>query len=237
MSSDTTGRNKGKNTGERFYGRRTGKPLRPGRRRLIDEMLPGLRADPAAFTTLDDLFGARKRAYWLEIGFGGGEHLAHMAANNPDVGIVGCEPFVNGVAGLLSHIDERRLTNVRIWDDDARDLLPVLPDAAFERLFLLHPDPWPKTRHHRRRFINTENLDTIARLLIDGGAFRFAHDHMDYIRWTLAHTNAFDKLVWTAESPADWRERPVDAIRTRYEAKARRKGAAIVYLNYRRASR
>lgn len=225
------------NTGDRFYGRRSGKPLRPGRQQLVDEALPALRADPATFTSLENLFGTHKRAYWLEIGFGGGEHLAHMAANNPDVGIIGCEPFVNGVASLLAHIDERGLTNVRIWDDDARDLLPVLPDAAFEKIFILHPDPWPKARHHKRRFINEENLTTLARLLIDGGEFRFAHDHMDYIRWTLAHTNRFPGLVWTAEGPADWRERPADAIQTRYEAKARRKSEAIVFLNFKRVNR
>jgi len=223
--------------GDRFYGRRTGKPLRPGRQRLIDEVLPGLRADPATFTTLDTLFGEPKRAYWLEIGFGGGEHLAHMAATNPDVGIIGCEPFINGVASLLSHIEDNDLSNVRIWDDDARDLLPVLPDAGFEKLFLLHPDPWPKARHHKRRFINPENLETVARLLADGGEFRFAHDHMDYIRWTLAHTNTFDKLEWAAEGPADWRERPADGIETRYERKARKRGEPIVFLNFERVPR
>lgn len=237
MSGRSDEQRPGEKPGERFYGRRTGKPLRPGRQRLIDEVLPALRADPDAFTSLDALFGEQKRAYWLEIGFGGGEHLAHMAATNPDVGIIGCEPFVNGVASLLSYVTDDNLTNVRIWDDDARDLLAVLPDNTFEKLFLLHPDPWPKARHNKRRFINPDNLATISRLLVDGGAFRFAHDHMDYIRWTLAHTNAFPDLVWTAQGPADWRERPADAIETRYEAKARRKGEAIVFLNFMRADR
>ena len=220
--------------GDRFYGRRAGKPLRPGRQRLVDELLPELRVDPAALTTLDALFGVPKRAYWLEIGFGGGEHLAHMAATHPDVGIIGCEPFVNGVASLLSHIEARRLTNVRIYDDDARDLLPALPGGAFERIFLLYPDPWPKTRHHRRRFVNADNLRALAGLLADGGEFRFASDHMNYVRWTLDHVGRCDDFAWTAEGPADWRTRPADAIETRYEAKAKRQGATCVYLSYTR---
>ncbi|MEQ8667186.1 MAG: tRNA (guanosine(46)-N7)-methyltransferase TrmB [Rhodospirillales bacterium] len=222
---------------ERFYGRRTGKPLRPGRQRLMDERLPALRIDPAAAASLDDFFAGAVSALWLEIGFGGGEHLAHMAATHPDIGIIGCEPFVNGVASLLSHIDERGLGNVRIFDDDARDLLAALPDGAFERVFLLYPDPWPKTRHHRRRFVNRANLDELARLLADGGMFRFASDHMDYVRWTLDHVGLHPEFEWTAEAPADWRTRPDDAIETRYEAKAKRQGATCVYLNFRRVPR
>lgn len=222
---------------ERFYGRRAGKPLRPGRQRLIDEALPRLRVEPDSFSSLGDLFGGDLRAYWLEIGFGGGEHLAHMAAANPDIGIIGCEPFVNGVASLLAHVDERGLTNVRIYNDDVRRLLPVLPDAAFERVFLLYPDPWPKARHHRRRFVNPDNLAVLARLLVDGGRFRFASDHMNYVRWTLEHVLRSPDFVWTADGPADWRRRPPEAIETRYEAKARRGGAACVYLDFERTER
>lgn len=221
----------------RFHGRRTGKPLRPGRRRLLQELLPTLRVDPLRFTSLEDLFGGRRRAWWLEIGFGGGEHLAHMADRHADVGIVGCEPFVNGVASLLSHIDERSLANVRIWDDDVHVLLNVLPDRAFERVFLLYPDPWPKTRHHRRRFINPENVQSLARVLSDDGFFRFASDHMGYVRWTLDHLGRSPDFEWTAGGPDDWRLRPGDAVETRYEAKARRRGAACVYLDFVRIAR
>lgn len=226
--------------GDRFYGRRKGKPLRPGRQKLVDEQLPALRVSPdklRAGQSLADLFAGHKRAYWLEIGFGGGEHLADMAAGNSDVGIIGCEPFINGVASLLSHIADANLKNVRIWDDDVRDLLPALPDAAFERIFLLYPDPWPKTRHHRRRFVNAENLSTVARLLAGGGLFRFASDHMGYVAWTLEHMCREPAFEWCAEGPADWRERPADMIETRYETKARRQGSACVYLDFRRRPR
>jgi len=237
LSEDAHRRDEQRHRGERFYGRRAGKPLRPGRQRLVDELLPTLRADPSTFGSLDALFGGAKRAYWLEIGCGGGEHLAHMAARYPDVGIIGCEPFVNGVASLLAHVDESGLTNVRIHDDDVRDLLPALPDAAFERIFLLYPDPWPKSRHHRRRFVSDANLETLARLLADGGTFRYASDHMGYVAWTLEHMRRQPEFEWLAETPADWRERPADSIETRYEAKARRQGSACVYLNFRRRPR
>jgi len=228
------------NKGYQFYGRRQGHTLRPARRKLIEGPLTDIRVVlPPNNGEIDlaGLFGEEKRAYWMEIGFGGGEHLAAIAAENPDVGFIGCEPFVNGVASLLAHINERSLNNIRIYDDDARDLLPALPDAAFERLYLLYADPWPKKRHNRRRFVQPDTVDAFVRLLVDGGEFRFASDFMDYVRWTLAHTADHPALQWLAQGPSDWRQRPEDSIETRYEAKAKKTGSACAYLQFRRRLR
>jgi len=224
----------------RFYGRRHGHSLRPARRHLMENLLPEIsiplpeddgRVDPV------DLFGEEKTAYWMEIGFGAGEHLAAMAAANPDVGFIGCEPFVNGVATLLSQIEKLSLNNVRIYDDDARDLLAVLPDGMFERLYLPYADPWPKKRHNRRRFVQPETVAAFARLLKDDGEFRFASDFMDYVRWTLAHVADHPDFRWMAQGPDDWRTRPRDSIETRYEAKAKKAGSRCVYLQFRRRPR
>ncbi len=224
----------------RFYGRRKGHILRPKRRNLVETLLPRIRVTmPAQGSEIDlaALFGTQKRAYWIEIGFGGGEHLAAMAAANPDIGIIGCEPFINGVANLLCAVDEQGLDNVRIFDDDVRTLFPALPDASFERLFLLYADPWPKKRHNRRRLVQPETLSQFARLLKDGGEFRYASDFMEYVRWTLRFVSANADFKWLAEGPGDWRERPADAVETRYEAKARRAGSPCVYLRYQRSAR
>jgi tRNA (guanine-N7-)-methyltransferase len=174
---------------------------------------------------------------WLEVGFGRGEHLAWQAEHNPGVGIIGCEPFINGVAGLLQKVDEDNLTNVRILHEDARLLLEALPDASISRFFLLFPDPWPKTRHHKRRFISPQNLAQLARVLKDGAEFRFGTDHMDYCRWALAHLMDHPDFEWTAEGPGDWRERPADWPPTRYESKAAAKGLKSAYLTFRRRAR
>jgi len=228
------------NKGYQFYGRRQGHTLRPTRRKLIEGSLEDIRVtlpSDGGRVDLSRLFCGGKRAYWMEIGFGGGEHLAAIAAQNPDIGFIGCEPFINGVASLLSHIDRQSLDNIRIYADDARNLLPVLPDAAFERLYLLYADPWPKKRHNRRRFIQPETVSEFARLLRDGGEFRFASDFMDYVRWALDHTMAHPEMKWLAQGPSDWRDRPVDSIETRYEAKAKKAGSKCVYLGFRRQPR
>jgi len=224
----------------RFYGRRQGHPLRPARRKLVEGLLPELRISiPADGTPIDvpSLFGETKRAYWIEIGFGGGEHLAAIAEANPDVGFIGCEPFINGVSSLLAMIHERSLSNIRIYDDDARHLLPLLPDTLFERLYLLYADPWPKKRHNRRRFVQPDILDSFARIIQDAGKFKFASDFMDYVRWTLAHVTVHPDFQWTARGPEDWRIRPVDSIETRYEAKAKKAGSDCVYLDFVRRPR
>lgn len=223
-----------------FYGRRHGHTLKPARRKLVDTLLNDLRVPlPTESGILDvaGMFGETKKEYWMEIGFGGGEHLAALAEKYPDIGFIGCEPYVNGVASLLSHVHKRSLSNIRIYDDDARHLLPSLPDDVFERLYLLYADPWPKKRHNRRRFIQPDTLNHFARLIKDGGEFRFASDYMDYIRWTLAHVMAAPDFDWMAGDSEDWRTRPQDSIETRYEAKARKAGARCVYLSFKRCAR
>lgn len=223
-----------------FYGRRRGHPLRSRAADLVGNLLPRIavpHAAPGARLAIGEIFADPARPLWIEIGFGRGEHLAAQAAANPDVNFIGCEPFINGVAGLLGHLEDRDLTNVRIFADDARYFLPALPDAAVDRLFLLFPDPWPKKRHNKRRFISDENLDEIARILVDGGEFRFATDHMDYCRWGLAHVMRHAAFEWLAEAPADWRDRPLDWVETRYERKALARGESCAYLRFRRTLR
>ncbi len=218
------------------YGRRKGHSLRAGQAKLVRELLPQLRVDVDAGATGNprDWFGAEIRAVWLEIGFGGGEHLFSQAQAHPDRGILGCEPFINGVAKLLSAVDRVGLSNVRIHDGDARDLLERLPDGCIERVFILYPDPWPKTRHHKRRFICAENLDQIARIMTPGGELRFASDIPDYVRWTLSHMRRHPAFEWTAERPDDWRTRRDDWPGTRYETKALDAGRIPSYLMFRR---
>jgi tRNA (guanine-N7-)-methyltransferase len=218
-----------------IHGRRRGPKLRPGLRRLVEERLPvvGVSVGPAG-AALDPLalFAASPRAVWLEIGFGGGEHLAAQAAAHPDVGFLGIEPFLNGVAKLLRAVDDQRLCNVRVLMDDARLLLKALPDAAIERAFVLFPDPWPKLRHHKRRIVNTETAADLARVIRPGGELRLATDDQDYARWMLAALLAEPGFAWTAERAADWREPPADWVPTRYEAKARAAGRRPVFLSF-----
>ena len=219
----------------RFYGRRKGHQLRKGRRRLVEEVLPRLRVPAALPENLQSLFPGTVKEIWLEIGFGAGEHLIHQAAANPDVGFIGAEPFINGVARVLAHSEAQGLNNIRIHADDARPLLECLPEASISRVFLLFSDPWPKTRHHKRRFVTPNTLDSLARILKPGGEFRFASDHAGFQRWTLAHVLAHAAFRWTAAGPGDWRIRPVDAITTRYESKALAAGRRCVYLRFERA--
>lgn len=174
------------------------------------------------------------RPLWFEIGFGSGEHLAAQAAANPGVGLIGCEPFLNGVVGALGHIREHDLTNVRLHMGDALDVLERLPDASLSRVFLLHPDPWPKARHAKRRFVNPGPIDLIAAKLAPGGELRIGTDHTIYCRWTLMQMGLRDDFDWLAASSADWQFRPADWPQTRYEAKARRLGHEVWYFRYRR---
>ena len=217
-----------------FYGRLKGKTLKKSQRAYLDEDLEALspgsvswEANPErAPLNLDALFG--ERPVWLEIGFGGGEHLVHQAERNPDVGIIGCEPYINGVAQLMSKMRDDLLDNVRIHAGDARDLLEVLPEGSLDRAFLLYPDPWPKTRHHRRRFASVENFIMLARALKSEAHLRVATDIPDYVRHTL------DVVRRMPEGPADWREPWSDWTRTRYEAKAIREDRVPHYLTFRR---
>jgi tRNA (guanine-N7-)-methyltransferase len=203
-----------------FYGRRKGKALRRHHLELTQQLLPTLRVDLAH--PIQDL------VTWLEIGFGGGEHLAHQAALHPDVAFIGAEPFINGVAKLLAEIEKRKLGNIRIHDDDARYLLAKLPDRCLARVYLLYPDPWPKARQNKRRFVNAENLAEIARALKPGGLFLFASDIAAYVDWTLAEVSAhagFTLSSNSAEPFENW-------LQTRYEAKARREGRETRYVTF-----
>jgi tRNA (guanine-N7-)-methyltransferase len=219
-----------------IYGRRKGHRLRPGRQRLLDEVLPKLQANLPERGLLDpaSLFAHRPRRVWLEIGFGGGEHLAAQAAAHPQIGLIGCEPFIGGVARLLWLIQAHGLTNIRLFTDDARLLMQALPGGSLERIFVLFPDPWPKTRHHKRRIVNPATAAEFARLLQPGGEVRLATDDMGYARAMLLALRGHPALQWQASRPTDWRERPPDWPMTRYEGKALAAGRACVYLRFRR---
>lgn len=202
----------------------------------MDSLLPDIRVPVGGTIDLEALFG-RSAPVWLEVGFGGGEHLSWQADENRDVNFIGCEPFLNGIAKLLADIDEKDLAHVRIHDDDARDVLETLPDASIDRAFLLFPDPWHKTRHHKRRFVNPENLDHLARVMTDGAEFRVASDIPHYCRWTLREIRKHGVFEWQAACADDWRIRPDDWPGTRYEAKAIREGRTPAYLSFRRRAR
>lgn len=220
----------------RIYGRRQSHRIRPARKRLLEERLPDLQIripEDGSPIQLGEVQSTRCSQHcWLEIGFGGGEHLAAQARANPDVALIGCEPYVNGVARLLSLIED--LDNVRVVIDDARLLLKALPEASLDRIFVLFPDPWPKARHHKRRIVNPETLADMARILKPGGELRLATDIMGYARPMLSATLADGRFTWLAERPADWRERPEDWPGTRYEEKARNAGRAPVFFRFRR---
>jgi tRNA (guanine-N7-)-methyltransferase len=224
-----------------LYGRRKGRPLRPHRAALVEELLPLLEITVAggAQDPIEPAgcFPALPREVWLEIGFGGGEHLAWQARHHPDIGMIGCEPFLNGVARLLSEIDAQALRNVRIFRDDARMLLERLADASIARAFILFPDPWPKARHHKRRIIGPATVPHLARILRDGAELRIATDDADYKGWILQHVLAGGGFRWTARRPCDWRERPADWPATRYEAKASEAGRRPAFLRFTRLPR
>jgi tRNA (guanine-N7-)-methyltransferase len=217
----------------RFYGRRKGHDLKPGRQRLVTEVLPLLRLPDTVPQNLSDLFAKSVDEVQLEIGFGAGEHLIHQARANPKIGYIGAEPYINGVAALVAGIERERIETIRIFDEDARLLLPKLPDGSLTKIFLLFPDPWHKARHNKRRFVSEETLDHFARLLQAGGEFRFASDDAGYVRWTLARTTRHAAFSWTARGPEDWRVRWPDAVATRYETKNITK-MKPVYLGFRR---
>lgn len=222
-----------------LYGRRKGKRLRPGQEEILERSLrenalkppaEGERLDPR--TLFPD-----KKAVWLEVGFGAGEHLLWQAENNPDVGIIGCEPFVNGLARGMAGAEQRGLTNVRFLADDARLLLRAFPDASLARTFILFPDPWPKTRHHKRRFVARPTLDMLARVLVDGAELRCATDDPSYQPWMVEHACQHPDFEWLAERAADWKQRPADWPPTRYEQKALANGRVPMFLRLRRRAR
>ena len=222
-----------------FYGRFKGKGLRDSQQRYLDEDLATLSPGAVSWeenpdrTALDlpALFGDRD--IWLEIGFGGGEHMVHQASQNPNVGFIGCEPYINGVAMLLGKIRDAGCENIRIHPGDARDMFDVLPPESVSRAFLLYPDPWPKKRHHRRRFVTQDHLKPLHSVLKPGAIFRVATDIPDYVRQTLEEVPKAG-FEWLAERPQDWREPWGDWISTRYEQKALREGRTPHYLTFRR---
>jgi tRNA (guanine-N7-)-methyltransferase len=199
--------------------------LRAGQQRLMQDLLPRLRFDPDSMPAAP---------LWLEIGFGGGEHLAWQAARHPEELLVGCEVYRNGIAGLLGQIERQKLGNIRIWPEDARDLIDRLPDGSVARVFLLFPDPWPKARHAERRFIAPANLASLARIMRSAAELRFATDDPTYLAWTLRHLPVHPAFRWLVEGPQDWRLRPADWPQTRYEQKALREGRRPVYLRFER---
>ena len=211
----------GETAAPRFYGRRKGKPLRVMARSLIETRLADVtvaRPSDGACLELSTLFGHAPSALWLEVGFGGGEHLAWQAAQHPDVSLIGGEVFLNGIASLLGHLDRNGATNVRVYPDDIRHLFPCLPDGCLDRVFVLFPDPWPKKRHADRRFIGPDNLAILSRLMRSGAELRVASDDPTYQNWAEAQLFAHPDFV-----PVDGLDplvKPVDWPESRYERKA-----------------
>ncbi len=221
-----------------FYGRIRGKALKPSQKGYLedlDALSPGevTREENPERVPLDleALFGGRP--VWLEVGFGSGEHLVHQAVANPDVGIIGVEPYINGVATLLGKLRRAKPGNVRVHPGDARDLMEVLPEGSVAKAFLLYPDPWPKARHHRRRFVTPEHLEPLHRVLAPGAEFRLATDIPDYVRQALEEVPKAG-FEWLAERAEDWREPWSDWLSTRYEQKALREGRVPHYLTFRK---
>jgi len=221
---------------EAFFGRRHGKTLRPLQAGAVELLLPRLKLDLSAPPPdrLETLFPVPVSDIRLEIGFGGGEHLHHRAGLNPSIGFIGVEPFVNGMAKLMAALSEEPRPNIRVYDDDATRLLDWLPAQSIGGIDLLYPDPWPKKKHWKRRFVSEVNLARFHRVMKPGAAFRFASDIDTYVNWTLLHIRAHGGFEWVAASPEDWRSPYPGWPGTRYEAKALREGRTPAYLTFRK---
>ena len=219
-----------------FFGRRKGHKLRPHQAELVDHLLPQLAIDTTSppLQNLAKLFVAPVYSLRLEIGFGGGEHLLAEACAHPDAGFIGCEPYLNGLAKILARLEAEPAANLRLFAGDAAELLAWLPPASLQRIDLIHPDPWPKRRHWKRRFVQDATIAAIARVLRAGGEFRFVSDIDDYAAWTLARFQHSPDFVWTAARADDWRKPWPGFTHTRYGAKAMREGRAATYLIFRR---
>jgi len=223
----------------RSFGRRRGRGMSARQRALFDELLPRLVLDlPSPCPQpLTSLFAEPVTAVWLEIGFGGAEHLIWQARHNPKVGLIGCEVFEDGVVKALSAIEEQALANVRLSTEDARAVLRWLPEASLQRAFILFPDPWPKKRHTKRRLLSPALFELLARVMKPGAELRIATDIGDYARTILLATRASGAFAWQAAGPSDWRQRPPDWPQTRYEAKAGREGRRCYFFRFLRAPR
>ena len=218
----------------RLYGRSSGHKLRKGQQELVDTLLPKIEVPAEGEITSQRLFGD-DRPLHFEIGFGSGEHLADRADMLPDHGFVGAEPFINGVATALGHIRDKHLANVRIWRGDALEVLQRVPDGELSFLYLLHPDPWPKARHAKRRMVNDGPVGLFAAKLKSNGELRIATDDPTYLTWALMVMQRHaQQCEWLAEKPLDFLEPPGGWIETRYGAKSRREGRRPYYLRYRR---
>lgn len=218
----------------RSFGRRRGRKLSARQEHLLAELAPRVRPDLAHPAPADvaTLFGAPVQQVWLEIGFGGAEHLVWQARHHSHVGIIGCEPFEEGVVKALTLIEDEKLANILVHADDVRPLLRWLPAGSLDRAFVLFPDPWPKARHRKRRLVGTPLLDQLARAMKSGGELRLGTDIGDYARTMLAALMRHPQFRWTATRAADWRYRPEDWPQTRYEAKALREGRRCTYLRF-----
>ncbi|MCF8473405.1 MAG: tRNA (guanosine(46)-N7)-methyltransferase TrmB [Emcibacter sp.] len=226
----------------RVYGRRQGPALPIIRQDRLDKWLPqiGITLPPPDDSHLiapESYFSPPLKDYWLEIGFGKGEHLAEQAKSNPNVGLFGCEPFINGVSRLVDFVDEQNLTNIRIYTDDARLLMDSFPDQSISKAFILFPDPWPKARHHKRRIVSEGNIIALSRILKDGAELRIATDHMEYCRWIMAHMLDNSDFIWQCEHPDDWRKKPDDWPTSRYEMKSLEQGRISSYMRFTRCPR
>ena len=219
---------------EAFFGRRRGKAMRPQQAAALETGFTKYRLDLTTESPGDlrGLFDAEVDAVRLEIGFGGGEHLLHRASESPGIGFIGVEPFVNGMAKMMMAVKERPLANLRVYDDDATRLLDWLPEASLDGIDLLYPDPWPKKKHWKRRFVSPVNLDRFARVLKRGGKFRFASDIDTYVNWTLLHCRAHGGFAWQAAEAGDWHQAYQGWPGTRYEAKAIREQRRPAYLTF-----
>ncbi len=208
----------------RWFGRRIGARFDQQEQLMIDDILPKFQIDMDAGETLDlqSIFG--EKPIWLEIGFGGGEHLFEQAKNNPNIGFIGCEPFLTGVASLLKKIHSENIQNIRIWPDDARMLIHALPESSIQKAFVLFADPWPKRRHNRRRFITSENLSLLSPILENDAQLIFGSDHTDYIPWAVGQILEHPNFSWCAQKPEDWLNEPAQHVKTRYQTKAENKG-------------
>jgi len=211
-----------------FFGRRSGKTLHGGQKALVEDLLPRVEIKVDGALNPRDLFPDDKRIV-IEIGYGGGEHLARKAVEEPETGFIGCEVFTGGIGKMVQAIGARGIENVRLFTDDALKLLMAVPDASVDAVYLLYPDPWPKTRHHKRRFVSPTTLAELARVIRPGGTFYFATDIEDYADWTLAHIVRAPEFEFAPASPGAWHEPYPGWQPTRYEQKARREGRMISF--------
>ncbi len=219
----------------KFYGRRKGKAIKQNRQAAYNLVMPEARITlPEGTSPLSpaDFFDFPVKEVWLEIGFGNGEYLAHLAEQHPQIGMLGCEPFLNGVAALCRDMKDKKLKNIRIFQDDARLLLPRLKSHSIAHCLLLNSDPWPKKRHHKRRFVQKETLDELHRLLKKGAEFRMSTDDPSLAVWQLEKTYFHPGFKWLAETSADWLNRPADMLETRYQRKGAAQGRATTFLRF-----